>query len=115
MVKEEQTLYQEQKMVEETLKKGIKFDIKSYRELWQIMDMEDRAKLLFICQLPYIQRKSITLLDNAGYTSKEVLTILNINDHRQFERIRSKALKRILNILNSSKHNDYYSSLLNNK
>ena len=102
-------------MSEETLKKRIKFDIKSYRELWKIMDREDRAKLLFICQLTYIQRKSITLLDHAGYTSKEVLTILNINDYRQFERIRSKALKRILNILNSSKHNDYYSSLLNNK
>ena len=99
-------------MAEETSKEGVVFNIESYRKLWSVMDREDRAKLLLHCQLPYIQRKSITLLDNGGYTSKEAVQILGFTDNRQFERVRAKALKRVFAILNSPKHNQYYSNIL---
>lgn len=91
---------------------GVEFSIEEYRKLWSVLDREDRAKLIFICQLPYKQRKAITLLDNAGYSAKEATEILNINDIRQFDRLRAKALRRVLNILNSPKHNKFYSSFL---
>lgn len=90
----------------------VKFSIEEYRKLWAVLDREDRAKLLFACQLPYKQRKAITLLDNAGYSAKEATCILNLSDVRQFDRIRAKALTRVLNILNSKKHNKHYSSFL---
>lgn len=99
-------------MAEETNKAGVVFNIESYRKLWSIMDREDRAKLLLHCQLPYVQRKAITLLDNGGYSSKEAIRILGLTDHRQFERIRAKALQRLFSILNSPKHNQYYSNIL---
>lgn len=99
-------------MAEETLNEKVNFTIESYRKLWNILDREDRAKLLLHCDLPYIQRKSITLLDNGGYTSKEAIRILGLTDHRQFERIRAKALQRLFSILNSPKHNQYYSNIL---
>ena len=99
-------------MAEETLKENVKCTIESYHRLWDVLDREDRAHLLFICQLPYKQRKSITLMDNGGYSSKEATTILGFTEQRSFERLRAKALKRVLAILNSSKHNAYYSEIL---
>lgn len=102
-------------MAEETSREGVVFNIESYRKLWSIMDREDRAKLLLHCQLPYVQRKSITLLDNGGYSSKEAVRILGFSDNRQFERVRAKALKRVLSILNSPKHNCHYTALLHGK
>lgn len=104
----------EKKMVAETRNKegrAVKFTNKEYHTLWDILDREDRAKLLFICQLPYVQRKSITLLDNGGFSAKEATTILGFYDTRQFQRVRDKAIKRVLSVLNSKKHNKTYSEI----
>lgn len=101
-------------MAAETQKENVKFDIALYRKLWSVLDREDRAELLFICDLPYKERKAITLMDNAGYTGKEATEILDIPDVRQFERLRAKALKRVLTILNSKKHNSKYAKYVKN-
>ena len=105
---------QEQKMAGETLNKedrDTNFTNKEYHILWNILDREDRAKLLFICELPYKQRKAITLLDNGGFSAKEATSILGYCDTRQFQRVREKAIKRVLTILNSKKHNKTYSDI----
>lgn len=108
-------LLREQRTVEKIRRKGnVKFTIKEYHELWDILDREDRAHLIFICQLPYKQRKAITLLDNSGFSAKEATTILGYTDTRQFQRLREKALCRVLKVLNSKKHNETYSDLLTN-
>lgn len=99
----------------ETQKETVLFDVEKYKELWSVLDREDRAKLLFICDLPYKQRKAITLMDNSGYSSKEATEILGFVDTRSFERLRAKALQRVLNILNSKKHNMTYSSYMPKK
>lgn len=95
-------------------KENVRFTVKEYHALWDILDREDRAHLIFICQLPYKERKAITLLDNGGFSAKEATRILGYNDERQFNRIREKALNRVLKILNSKKHNSLYSEILLN-
>lgn len=91
--------------------RAVKFSNKEYHALWEILDREDRAKLLFLCQLPYVQRKAITLLDNGGFSAKEATTILGYCDTRQFQRVCEKAIKRVLKVLNSKKHNKTYSEI----
>lgn len=47
-----------------------------------------------------------------GYTNKEVAKIINSEDIRKVERIKNKAIQRVLDVLNNKKNNNFYSKIL---
>ena len=96
--------------------KRLVFDHKMFNELWEHFDVEDKADLLVNkCGFNERQRQAILLINDSlihESSSKTAIDLLNFNDHRSFARYRAKTIKRILNVLNSPKHNSYYSNFL---
>lgn len=101
----------------------MRFERETFKQLWQILDVTDRAELLVsICGLNKVQRLSIIYTFQNEDKLKNLYKVIEklqkdekhyFNDEKQFERFRDAVLnKRILPVLNSKKYNTTYSEIL---
>jgi len=96
----------------------MKFTLKEFNEIWEHFDAMDKAELMItICGLGKRQQEAIIFINDKEIydtSSKIALDKLKFNDVRKFERFRLKTIQRILNQLNSKKHNSFYTQFYKN-
>lgn len=88
----------------------MKFDIKSFHTLWRRkLDVDQRMELIRLADFTEKQYNIFVYTEVKGYTNKEVAKILDYEDTRRVERLKNKAIQRILDVINNPKNNRFYS------